>query len=159
MRRRCNSAGTGEASELAQRLDRRTFLQKLQAGGDDFVSRLEAAENGISVAYGLAEHDGYLMCDVSFALLSREINEGLAAHKADGEDGNHRRGRGAPGDARPDQLLVAKKLGAARNFRLGEDALQAVINLRRKEADRTGLPEPEILSDSDAMPAARHERP
>src|SRR3981189_2366402 len=121
--RRCGgklrSAGRARDSDSAQRLDWRTLLQKLQAGGDDFVTRLKPADHGIGVADGIAQFDGHLMGDISVALWSRKINEGLAAHKTDSEDGNHRRGCGAPGDARTDQLLVAKQFGAAGNFCLG----------------------------------------
>ena len=131
----CSSAGTAEASDLAQRLDRRALLQKLQAGGDDFVTRFKAAEHRIGVADGLSERNGHLMGDVSVAFGRREIDEGLAAHEADGKDWNHGRRRCAPGDARLDELLVAEDVRGARNLGLGEDALQAVIDLRREEAD------------------------
>src|SRR5882757_5315998 len=61
MRSKLRSAGRAKASDSAQRLDRRTLLQELQAGGDDFVTRLEPADHGIGVADGIAEHDRHLM--------------------------------------------------------------------------------------------------
>src|ERR1700751_3746925 len=128
MRRQIALRRKTQASDSAQRLDWRTLLQKLQARGDDFVTRLEAADHGIGVADGVAELDGHLMGNVSVAFWRREEDKGLAAHETDGEDGHNRRGCGAPDDARPDQLLVAKNLGAAGNFGFGEDALQAVID-------------------------------
>jgi hypothetical protein len=63
------------------------------------------------------------MGDVSVALGGRKIHKGLAAHEANGKNGNNRCWGGAPDDPRVDQLLVAKKLRRARNLRFGEDAL------------------------------------
>ena len=44
-------------------------------------------------------------------------------------------GAGAPDDAGLDELLVAEMLGGAWDLGFGEDALQAVIDLRREETD------------------------
>src|ERR1700687_3763632 len=52
-----HSAGRATASDSAQRLDRRTLLQKLQAGGDDFVTGFKAADHWIGVADCIAELD------------------------------------------------------------------------------------------------------
>src|SRR5438270_12185731 len=128
-------AGIVEAPYSAQGLDRRALLQKLQAGGDDFVTRLETADHGIGVVDRIAEFDGHLMGDVTITLWRSEKNKRLAANQADREDRNNRRGFSAPDDPRPDKLLVAKHLGAAGNLRLGENALEAVVDLRREETD------------------------
>ena len=50
-----DSAGIDESSCLAEGLDGRAFLQKLQARGDHLIARLEAAKDGIGVADGFAK--------------------------------------------------------------------------------------------------------
>jgi hypothetical protein len=120
---------------LAERLDRRTFLQKLQAGGDYFFSRLETTKNGIGVADGFAYGHGDLVCYVSVPFRRCDVDEGLAADEADGKDRDCGRRCGAPGDAGLDQLLIAKDVRGARDACLGEDALQAVVDLRGDEVD------------------------
>ena len=75
------------------------------------------------------------MGGIASALRGRYEDERLTTDEADREDGDGGCWGGAPGDARADELLVAKKLGGARNLGLREDALEAVVDLRREEAD------------------------
>src|SRR5580698_3602717 len=124
-----------ESSSLTEGLDRCTFLQELQARGDHLFSRFETGENGIGIADGFANCDRHLVSDVAVTFGRGDVDEGLSAYEADSKD-RDRGSRGcAPGDAGLDQLLVTKELSRARDICLGEDALQAVINLRREEVD------------------------
>ncbi len=107
----------------------------MQAGENDFVARLETAEDGIRVAYGFAEGDRNLVRDVSVALCCCDEDEGLATDSSDGEDRNDRSGSSAPGNASLDELFGAEPLRGARDRSFREDALQAVVYLRREEAD------------------------
>ena len=75
------------------------------------------------------------MGDVAIAFGCGDEDEGLTADASDGENRNDGRGRSAPGDAGLDQLLIAKILGGAWDFSFGQDALQAVVDLRREKAD------------------------
>ncbi len=120
---------------LAERLDRSTFLQELQAGEDDLVAGLETAEDGVVVADGFAEGDGTWWATYPSPLGAATKTKVWPPMRDDGENGDGGRGSGAPGDAGLDELLVAEALGGVRDLGLGEDALQAVVDLRREEAD------------------------
>src|SRR5258708_1541273 len=82
---RSRDAGSAEAGccRLAERLDRSTFLQELETGGDDFVSRLEAGDDRICIANSFAESDGNLVGNIAITLLRGYKDEGLATDERD----------------------------------------------------------------------------
>src|ERR1700744_4026787 len=98
-----HAAGLAKSCDLAERLDRRALLQKLQAGDDNFVTRLQAADHRIGVTDCLSDVDWYLVSDVTVTLRGCKVDEGLAADETDGENGNDRSGCGAPGHSRIDE--------------------------------------------------------
>ncbi len=98
---------------------------------------LRAGDDRVGVAYGLAEVYRNLMSYEAVALGGGggDEDEGLSADERDGQHRNGGRGSGAPGDSGLDELAVAETLSAVWNLSLGENALQAVVDLRGEEGN------------------------
>src|SRR6266702_5916547 len=125
------ASGVRRRSRSAQRLHRNALLEKLNSRQDDAVASVKSGKDGIDIADRFAQRHRDLMGRVSGPLWRCNVDEALAADAGDSEDGNRRRLGCAPGNTGVDDLAVAQTLSGLGNGGLGEDSLQAVVNLRK----------------------------